>query len=148
MKRIISLIVVVAFFASGCASIFHGTKDTVYLRSEEPDTHFYCNNRDIGIGTSAVVSINKKDLSSTTLRAEKTGCTTKTTPIETEFDGTTLLGILIDWGLISILVVDWGANGAVTRASQNDYVLTPNCPKQQVSEKPTARPTELQTKPI
>ena len=144
MKKIISLMVMAALFSSGCASMFHGTKDTVYVRSEEPDTHFYCNNRDLGKGTMAVVTISKSDLSSSTLRAEKIGCNTKIAPIDTEFDATTLLGILIDWGIISILMVDWAANGAVTRSSHSDYVLTPDCPKQQ----PLQQQTQLQPKPI
>ncbi len=131
--KIISLILVVAFLSSGCAAMFHGTKETVYLRSEEPDTHFYCNQRDLGIGTSAQVTLAKSDLSSSNLRVEKQGCSTKTAPIDTQFDAVTLLGILIDWGLISILIVDWGATGAVTKAAHNDYLLTPECPKTQLS---------------
>ena len=133
MKRIISLVVMVAFFiSSGCASMFHGTKDTIYMKSNEPDTHYYCNDRDLGIGTATFVTIRKADLSSSTLRAEKIGCNTRTTKIDTKFDPTTLLGILIDWGIISILVVDWGSTGAVNRAAQTEYVLTPDCPKQQL----------------
>jgi len=130
-KKIVSLIVAMALISSGCASMFHGTKDTIYLRSDEPDTHYYCNDRDLGKGTAAIVTIRKADLSSSTLRAEKEGCTTKTTKIDTKFDATCLLGILIDYGIISILVVDWGSTGAVKRASQTEYVLTPDCPKQQ-----------------
>jgi hypothetical protein len=128
--RAIALVVILSFFVSSCASLFNGTKDTVYVRSEEPDTHFFANTRDIGRGTNAVTTISKKDLSNTVLRAEKVGCNTKSAPIETKFDPTTLLGILIDFGIISILLVDWAATGAVTKADQTDYILTPECPKQ------------------
>jgi hypothetical protein len=131
MKRTISLVVMVALISSGCASIFHGTKERISVHSEEPDTHFFCNSRDLGIGKMGFVTIDKKELSSSVLRAEKGGCATKTAQIATSFDGITLLGILIDYGLISILVVDWGVNGSVVRASQIDYNLTPDCPKQQ-----------------
>jgi hypothetical protein len=129
--KTVSMIVIVAFISSDCASMFHGTKDTIYLRSDEPDTHYYCNDRDLGKGSTAFVTIRKADLSSSTLRAEKPGCTTKTTKIDTKFDATCLLGILIDWGIVSILIVDWGSTGAVKRAAQTEYVLTPDCPKQQ-----------------
>ncbi len=148
MKKVISFIVIAAFFSSGCASIFHGTKDTVYVRSEEPDTHFYCNNRDLGKGTSAVVTIAKSELKSSTLRVEKIGCNPKSAPIDTEFDATTLLGILIDWGIFSVLMIDWAANGAVTRASHNDYVLTPDCPKQQPVQLPVQQQEQALQKPI
>ena len=109
--------------------MFHGTTDTIHVRSEEQDTRFFINNRDIGKGTTTVTLINKKDLHSAVLRAEKNGCNTKTYPVQTQFDGITLLGILLDFGIISILLVDWAATGATTKAAQTDYILTPECPK-------------------
>jgi hypothetical protein len=127
--RAISLVVIITFFTTGCAAMFHGTKETIYVRSEEQDTRFYLNNRDIGKGTSATTTIGKKQLRNAVLRAEKNGCNTKSSPIETSFDGVTLLGILLDFGIISILVVDWAATGAVTQAAQADYILTPECSK-------------------
>jgi len=129
MKKAIAFVLIASFLTSGCGSIFHGTDETVHLRSEEPDTVFFADNRKLGTGKSAVTSIPKKELAQTTLRAEKEGCCTKTTPIETRFDAVTLLGILLDLGIISILVVDWGATGAVTKAAQTDYILTPECPE-------------------
>jgi hypothetical protein len=66
---------------------------------------------------------------------------------DTSFDAITLLGILIDFGLITILVIDWGITGAVTKAAQTDYALTPDCPKKAVSsdESSTACTKNLQT---
>lgn len=132
--KVIALVVTACFFAlivSSCAAMFHGTKETIYVRSEEPNTVFFANNRELGKGTSAVTTIPKKDLSDTVLRTEKETCYPKSSPIYTSFDGITLLGILIDWGIISILVIDWGVTGAVTKAAQVDYLLTPECPKTQ-----------------
>ncbi len=132
LRPLIALLVIVTFLVSsltGCAAIFHGSSETVHVRSEEADTRFFANERDIGKGTSAVTVLPKKGLSKVVLRAEKTGCNAKSAPIPTEFDALTLLGILIDFGIISILVVDWAATGAVTKASQIDYILTPECPK-------------------
>jgi hypothetical protein len=125
--KIISLLVMFSLVVSGCASMFNGTKETIHVRSNEPDTTFYANNREIGRGNVAIATIRKKELDDTKLRVEKTGCNTKIIPLETQFDATTLLGILIDYGIISILVIDLAINGATTKAAQNDYVLTPDC---------------------
>lgn len=120
-------LVTLAFFLNSCASMFHGTKETIHIRSETPNTTFFAGEQEIGKGSSAVVTISKKKLSKTILRAEKGNCSTKTTPIATEFDGVSLLGLLLDLGIVSILVVDLGATGAVHQAAQTDYVLTPEC---------------------
>ena len=40
--RTIALVVIVSFLTSGCAAMFHGTNETIYVRSEEPDTVFFC----------------------------------------------------------------------------------------------------------
>lgn len=125
----IVVVMAVTMLSSSCATMFHGSTETIYVRSEEADTRFFLNQRDLGTGTSAVASVPKKDLSKTMLRASKDGCHDKATPIETQFDAITLLGVLLDWGIVSILLVDWAATGAVTMAAQSDYVITPECPK-------------------
>jgi hypothetical protein len=114
---------------ASCATMFNGSKETINVRSEQPDTRFFMNERDLGRGTSATTTINKKQLGKAILRAEKEGCNSKQMPLATQFDATTLLGFLIDFGIVTILVVDWMATGAVTKAAQNDYVLTPECPR-------------------
>jgi hypothetical protein len=129
MMKTISLVVMVSFFMSGCAAMFNGTSETINLRSEEADTQFFVNNNEIGKGTSATTSLPKKNLKTAVLRAEKPGCTPQSSLIETAFDPTTLLGLIIDCGVISILVVDWAATGAITKADQRNYILTPKCPK-------------------
>ncbi len=134
--RTISLLVAVSFLFSGCAAMFNGTKEQIHVQSEVPDTHFFLNEREIGEGTSAVVSIPKKKLKEAILRAEKPGCSEQSTMIETRFDAVSLLGILIDLGLISILVVDWAATGAITKADRRNYVLTPICTNQTATEAP------------
>ncbi len=125
--KFFAVILAVTFFCSSCASMFSGTSETLYVRSDEKNTKFYVDNREIGIGTNAVVSLPKKGLSRKMLRAEKDGCTPKSIPIETKFDSMSLLGLLIDWGLVSMLVVDLGATGAIHKAAQTDYNLTPDC---------------------
>ena len=112
-------------FLSSCATMFNGSTETIHLRSEVADTTFYANERFLGAGTSAVTTIPKKQLKNTILRAEKKGFRSRTTPIVTSFDATCLLGILLDYGVISIICVDGIGTGAVTKAAQIDYILTP-----------------------
>jgi hypothetical protein len=126
MRRLVAAVTAIAL-APGCAAIFHGTSETIHVRSEIPDTTFYAGAQEIGKGSDAVTSIEKKALKKTTLRAEKPNCYAKTTPLLTSFDGISLLGILLDLGLISVLVVDGAATGAWTHAKQTDYILTPDC---------------------
>src|SRR5258708_19428969 len=127
MRQLVAAVTAMAL-TPGCATIFHGSSETIHVRSEVPDTTFYAGAQEIGKGTSAVTTIEKKALKKTTLRAEKPTCNTKTTPLMTSFDGISLLGILLDFGLISILLVDGAATGAWTHATQTDYILTPECP--------------------
>jgi hypothetical protein len=125
MNKILPIMTVACLLLNSCASMFSGTKETIHVRSNLPNTVFYANERELGRGTSASFTLPKKKLSTTTLRAEKKGYNTKTMPIETSFDAVCLLGILIDWGVFSIVCVDWLGTGAVTKAAQTDYVLTP-----------------------
>ena len=117
----------VSYTLSGCALMFSGSKETLYVRSDEKDTVFLLGAREIGRGYSAVANISKKKLGDDPLMARKEGCSPVSTPVVTEFDPLTLLGLILDYGLFTILIVDWAATGAVTKAAQTDYILTPNC---------------------
>lgn len=127
MKRFVAAILCMSFLTTGCATMFHGTTETVHVRSEESNTRFFVNERELGIGTSAVTTIDKRKLSSSTLRAEKVNCNSKTSPIATRFDAISLLDFFLDFGIVSFFIIDLGATGAVTQAAQTDYVLTPEC---------------------
>lgn len=125
IKKTLLLALLTSLMLSSCATMFNGSKETIYLRSEVPNTKFYANERFLGTGTSAVVTLPKKKLSKTTLRSEKAGYHSKVQPVETTFDATCLLGILLDYGIISVICVDWLGTGAVTKAAQTDYLMTP-----------------------
>lgn len=126
MKRLTALWCVLC--VTGCASIIHGSSESIDVHSEVPGASIYLNNQKIGTG-NASVSIPKKQLSSSVLRASKPGCDDAAKAIETSFDATSLLGILIDWGIISIIGVDWLGTGAIHHAQQTSYILNPNCHK-------------------
>jgi hypothetical protein len=124
MLRLIVLAFVI--LCTGCASMFSGTTQNLLLRSDVKGTKLYLNNEEVGTDT-ATVQIAKKNLKNAVLIAKKPGCTDYSTHVNTVFDPTSLLGILIDFGLISILVVDWGITGAVNEAEKTNYLLNPTC---------------------
>ena len=51
-------------------------------------------------------------------------------PVTKSFDATTLLGVLIDWGIISVLLIDGAATGAWQDFDQTSYVVDPVCPNE------------------
>lgn len=121
-----SLCVYLIVFATGCASMFSGTTQNILLKSDVKGTKLYLNNEEIGTDT-AVVQISKKNLKNSVLIAKKAGCSDYQTYVSTKFDATSLLGVFIDFGLITILVIDWGITGAVYEAERTNYVLNPVC---------------------
>ena len=129
---VLLLLLTIAMLGSGCASMFHGTKETIHIRSNLPGTTFFANERELGTGTSAITCVSKRKLSRTILRAEKKGYHTASTRVETSFDATSLLGIFIDYGIFTILCVDIIGTGAITQAAQTEYILTPR-PMEQAS---------------
>lgn len=118
--------IIALLFNSSCASILSGTTDTIYVRSEVPGTQLYLNNTLIAEDDGKVV-LRKKDLKGSKLVAKKIGCESSEIEINTRFDKTSLLGIFLDLGIISILIVDWGIYGSVRKAEKLNYVLSPNC---------------------
>jgi hypothetical protein len=128
MKSVLNLIIMAILILNvSCASMFSGTSQRIKVRSDIPGTKLYLDDEEIGTNETTV-TVAKKRLKEVQLIAKKEGCETKRTDIETKFDSTSLLGLLIDFGLISILVVDWGINGAVREAERTNYVLNPVCP--------------------
>lgn len=124
MKRTLS-VAVMAVTLSGCATIFNGSTQQVAIRSNQMDTDLYVNEALIGKG-NAVTTFQKKE--NYIITARKEGCNAVSVPASKSFDATTLLGILIDFGLISILVVDGAGTGAWNKFDQTSYVIDPQCP--------------------
>ena len=60
----------------------------------------------------------------------KDGCTDSSVPVTKSFDATTLLGILIDFGIITVLLIDGAATGAWQDFDQTSYVVDPVCPNE------------------
>lgn len=123
MKKSICAILI-ASQLTGCATIFNGSKDQIAVRSNEPGTKIYIDEMEVGTD-NAIWSVPKKG--DHTIRVSKNGCTDVSTPIKYSFDATSLLGILLDFGIVSMLIVDGAGTGAWSKADQTSYILTPNC---------------------
>ena len=103
LGKMIVIILVVQF--SGCAYMFHGNTDQITIQSADSDAALYLNNVLIGKGSaSATVPRNKKQ----TITAKKSGCTDHVVETGDRFDGISLLGLFLDLGIISMLIVDNG----------------------------------------
>ena len=117
-------VVVASIMLFGCASMFHGTTQQINIRSNDDDVKFYVNEAYVGKGSGVFTVKKSKEY---TITAKKDGCDAVTIPLSKSFDATTLLGIFIDLGIISILVVDGAANGAWQQFDQTSFVIDPKC---------------------
>ena len=110
--------------STGCATMFNGSNQTVNIRTNEKKKKIYVNEEYMG-KNQATYTFKKKE--NYVLKAEKEGCKTTTIIPQKSFDPTTLLGVLLDWGIISVLVVDGAATGAWQKFNQTSYVIDPDC---------------------
>lgn len=121
-ERITCAISVVAL--TGCAAMFHGTTQQISIRSNMDDAKLYVNEAYIGKGNGVTVFRKNQNY---VITARKEGCEDASVFPTKSFDPTTLLGILLDWGIISILVVDGIATGAWQQFDQTSFVIDPGC---------------------
>ena len=127
MRKIAAYVAVAAVAAnllSGCAAMFHGTTQQISVRSNVPGTVFFANEAYVGKDNGITV-FHKNE--SYVLRAHKDGCADTTLPASKSFDAITLLGVFIDFGIITILIVDGAATGSWQQFDQTSYVLDPQC---------------------
>lgn len=120
VKTSISIILLISF--TGCATMFHGSTQTITMRSNYDDTKFYVNEAYVGKGNA--VSVFKKN-KNYMIRASRDGYEDIMIDATKSFDATTLLGILIDWGIISVLVIDGLGTGAWQQFDQTNYIIDP-----------------------
>lgn len=108
--------------ATGCATTIKGTSEEVTINSLEPDTTLFVNGAARGVD-SAFVSVKKG--SPHTITAKKEGCQPVTQMTGEQFDATSLLGIFIDWGIITI-PIDL-ISGAAWKVEPTSYTVSPIC---------------------
>ncbi len=124
MKKLLLVILIIAL--NGCAAMFHGASQQVAIRSNQPDTDLYVNEAYVGKGNT-VTTFKKRD--NYVITARKEGCEAVSVPATKSFDATTLLGVLIDFGIVSVLLVDGAATGAWRQFDQTSFVIDPKCNK-------------------
>ena len=111
-----------ALLSSGCASIMRGTSDTITITSLEEGTVIYVD--DIPRGKNqAMAEVSRGE--EHTIKATKDGCQAMVVQTGKKFDMTSLLGILIDWGIITI-PIDL-VSGAAWKTHPKIYTVTPIC---------------------
>lgn len=118
------LCVVLSVSIAGCATMFNGSSQVMSIRSTMDDAKLYVNENYIGKGNGTETFQKKKQY---TITARKEGCRDTNVIVTKSFDATTLLGILIDWGIISILIVDGAATGAWQHFDKTSYLIDPDC---------------------
>ena len=123
-KILIYVSLSISLLLTSCASIFNGSTQQLSIRSNVNDAKLYVNEEYVGKNSSVTTLQKKKKYEIT---AKKEGCTDVTVPVTKSFDPTTLLGILIDYGVISILVIDGAATGAWQKFDRTSYVIDPQC---------------------
>lgn len=124
MKRINCIALTAIILLSGCAAMINGTTQQVSVRSNVQDAKIYANEEFIGIGNGVAVFRKKDDY---VITARKDGCNDTSITASKSFDATTLLGLLIDFGLISILLVDGAVTGAWNRFDRTNYMIDMQC---------------------
>lgn len=134
MKASISaLLVCLMVQLTGCAAMFHGSSDQITIQSADSEAKIFMDNVLIGKG-SAMASVKRN--TQYTLAARKDGCSDQMVQTRNSFDAISLLGIFIDFGLISMLVIDWGATGAMWKTDPLIYHVTPICDRPKASYVP------------
>ena len=108
-------------------TMFHGATQMVSIRSNVDDAKLYVNEAYVGKGSGVATFHKNKNYK---IVARKEGCSDGTAIATKSFDAITLLGILIDWGIISILIIDGACTGAWAQFDQTSYVVDPQCPGQ------------------
>lgn len=122
MKKAICIIISVSL--TGCATMFNGSSQTMSIRSTLDDAKLYVNESYIGKGNGTETFQKKKNY---TITARKEGCRDTSVIATKSFDPTTLLGILIDYGIITVLIVDGAATGAWQKFDKTSYLVDPDC---------------------
>ncbi len=109
---------------TGCASMIHGTSDQVTINSLEKNTTIYIDGAPRG---NDVAMADLKRGKVHFIRVEKKGCQDVSSETSKTFDPTSLFGVLLDFGIITI-PMDFVIGGAM-KINPTSYTVTPICNK-------------------
>lgn len=113
---------------SGCATIFHGSTDSIEIKVDKPAAKVFINEVPIGITSpdqSLKAEIPKRG--NVIISIEHESCKTEEYKINRTIDPVTFLGLLIDGGIFSILVVDILGTNAFVKADQTYFEFELDC---------------------
>jgi len=123
MKK--GLLIVLSFLMlSGCAAMFKGTSQEISIRSNDPSAKIYVNDAFMGVGNTRTIFKKNKNY---TIRVEQKDCTATSINASKSFDPVTLLGVLIDYGIFTVLVFDGIGTGAWQEFDQESFVIDAKC---------------------
>jgi len=131
-------VVALSLCLGSCASIIHGTTDTITVNSLDPQATIYVDGAARGVG---VAQIDVKRGKKHAIWAVKDGHQSSIVETGESFDPTTLLGILIDFGIITI-PIDL-ISGAAWRVEPTTYTVTPVVHEQARTEQAEAEPSHI-----
>lgn len=122
------LIFLLSFQLISCATILHGSSEEVEVLASIKDTQIFVN--DVYRGTAGPeqpleITIPKRGR--VVFVGRKPNCESNEQIVRRSVDPATFLGLLIDGGLISILLVDIVGTNAFVHANQNSYLLELEC---------------------
>ena len=106
---------------SGCASMLNGEHQVITVKTE-PDTEIFINDRYAGKGFAKQTLPRDKQH---TVKVVKEGCEDNGLVTQPDFNETSLLGLFVDFGLISI-PTDF-LTGAAWDIEPRDIQLAANC---------------------
>lgn len=122
-RFILSVLFLFVVTLSGCASVISGTEDRISINSLEEGTLIKVDGQARGKNNTDV-HLRRGD--SHVIVASKPGCEDATVTTGRQFDYRSLLGILIDFGLVTI-PIDF-ISGAVWKTEPSSYTVSPVCP--------------------
>ena len=129
MKKVLTTALVFSVaLTSGCASIIKGNSDRITVTSLEKDSVIWVDGAPRG---RDAVTVDVKKGNPVSLKATKQGFQDVSIETTESFDATSLLGILIDFGIVSI-PIDL-ISGAAWKQSPTTYTVSPICPVAQNS---------------
>ncbi len=114
-----------------CATILLGKEETFRVKSQVLETDIYINNEKKGTNF-VTFSFPKKE--TLILRVHKDGCKDFQYEVKKHREGKAIFGIFLDFGLISIIVIDWLVTGAIWTSENTNFILDPDCGNSNISQ--------------
>lgn len=121
-------LIILGYLVSGCATIINGSTENIQIAVSKPEAKVYINDTLIGIsemGKNIEAEIPKKG--AIAISIEHSSCEKEYYQLRRTIDPTTFLGLLLDGGIFSILIVDILGTNAFVKAEQSFFEFELDC---------------------